>query len=67
MQIRVVVANLVVFLFSFHSSSKKIGWLTSKASQDSKSESMIGKNGLRFTFFCISQLFFSVSGLIYKK
>lgn len=57
MQIRVVVANLVVFLFSFHSSSKKIGWLTSKASQDSKSESMIGKNGLRFTFLHLSTFF----------
>lgn len=57
MQIRVVVANLVFFLFSFLSSSKKIGWLTSKASQDSKSESMIGKNGLRFTFFASLNFF----------
>ena len=58
MQIRVVVANLVFFLFSFLSSSKKIGWLTSKASQDSKSESMIGKNGLRFTFLASLNFFF---------
>ena len=58
MQIRVAVANLVFFLFSFLSSSKKIGWLTSKASQDSKSESMIGKNGLRFTFFASLNFFF---------